>query len=105
MLKLLDAPLATVAITQSVDPVVPAESGVQMNVGPLVCVSETNVVFVGSASENESDVASLGPLFVMVTTYVRFVSMVTGSGESLAVIATSAAALTVVDSVSELSGA
>jgi hypothetical protein len=38
----------------------------QLNVGPLVCVDETNVVFVGTVSVSVTSAASEGPLFVTV---------------------------------------
>src|SRR2546423_23193 len=39
---------------------------VQLNVGPDVCVSETNVVFAGSVSVHETVVAVDGPAFAAV---------------------------------------
>ena len=41
--------------------------GVQLNVGPDVCASETKVVPAGSASVIVTLCASLGPLLVIVT--------------------------------------
>src|SRR5438093_1473851 len=55
-----EAPEARVAMLQ-------LTAGVQLNNGPDVCASETNVVPAGSASLRVTLCASLGPLFVMVT--------------------------------------
>src|SRR5205814_1651529 len=57
-LNVADAPAAKVAMEQvTVAPVV------QVNVGPLVCDSETNVVPAGSVSVSVTEAASEGPRF------------------------------------------
>jgi hypothetical protein len=45
----------------------------QANVGPLVCVCETNVVFAGSVSVSDTVCAFDGPLFTSAIVYVTFV--------------------------------
>jgi hypothetical protein len=67
-----EAPLISVASMQVIVPVPPAEGVVQENAGPVVCDSETNVVFAGSTSARVTEVASDGPLFVTAMVYVRF---------------------------------
>jgi hypothetical protein len=59
-------PGASEAIVQLTVPVPPTEGFVQENVGPVVCDSETNVVFAGTASVNATLAAFDGPLFVTV---------------------------------------
>jgi len=62
-LKAAVAPFTNVPIVQVMVPV-PFGAGVeQLNAGPLVCVSEANVVFAGIASVSDTVSASVGPLF------------------------------------------
>src|SRR5262245_45566946 len=98
--KTADSPLAAVPFVKVIVPV-PPTAGVVL-VQPAGAAAETNVVPAGITSVIVTVWASLAPLFVKVTVYVRFVPATTGSGESLLVIARSAWALTVVVSVSEL---
>jgi hypothetical protein len=67
MLKVAEAPEASVVIEQLTEPVPPTAGFVQVNNGPTVCASETNVVFDGVASVRETLCASLGPLLVTLT--------------------------------------
>src|SRR2546430_17347660 len=62
-LKLALAPAANVAIAHVTVPVPPAAGLVQVNAGPLICATDTNVVFAGVASLSEAFWASLGPAF------------------------------------------
>ena len=55
---------------------------VQLKVVPLVCVSDTNVVFGGNASVSDTFAAEDGPLFVTVIVYVTFVPGVVVVGPS-----------------------
>ena len=55
------------AIVQLTVPVPPTEGFVQENVEPVVCDSETNVVFTGTVSLSATLAAFDGPLFVSVT--------------------------------------
>ena len=59
--KVADADDTSVAMLQL------PELGVQLNDGPDVCASETNIVPAGIASLRVTLCASLGPLFVIVT--------------------------------------
>jgi hypothetical protein len=59
-------PGASEAIVQLTVPVPPTEGFVQENVEPVVCDSETNVVFAGTASLSATLDALDGPLFVTV---------------------------------------
>ena len=52
--KLALAPAASVAMVHVTVPVPPRAGLVQEKVGPTVCVIDTNVVFVGVASVNET---------------------------------------------------
>jgi hypothetical protein len=61
------APAPSVAIEQEIVPVPPAAGVVQPNAGPLVWVSETNVVPVGTTSVRVTVCASLVPMFEMLT--------------------------------------
>jgi len=65
--KVALAPLTRVPMVQVVVPVPPPGGVEHENAGPAVCVSETNVVFAGTASDIETVSASDGPLFVTVT--------------------------------------
>ena len=66
-LNVADAPAAKVAIEQvTVAPVV------QVNVGPFVCDSETNVVPAGRVSVSVTEAAFEGPRFWSVIVYVTF---------------------------------
>jgi hypothetical protein len=53
------APVTSVAMVHVIVPT-------QLNVGPLVCVAETNVVFAGTVSVSVTLTASDGPLFATV---------------------------------------
>ena len=59
-------PGANEAIVQLTVPVPPTEGVVHENVAPVVCDSETNVVFAGTASVSATLAAFDGPLFVSV---------------------------------------
>src|SRR3954468_9205193 len=63
---------------------VPPTTGVpQVNVCPVVCDSETNVVLTGTASVSETLAAADGPLFVSVNVYVMSVPAVAVAGPLL----------------------
>jgi hypothetical protein len=62
-----DVPFANDASVQVMVPVPPTEGVEQENSGPVVCDSETNVVFAGTASVRETLNAFDGPLLVRVT--------------------------------------
>ena len=57
-----DAPAASVAMVQMTGPV-----PLQLNAGPAVCDTETNVVPAGTVSVSVTLAASEGPLFITVT--------------------------------------
>lgn len=59
-------PAVSVPIVQVNVPVAPGASGVQVNVGPLVCVTLANVAFAGTVSVIVTVDAVDGPLFVTV---------------------------------------
>ncbi|PYQ48228.1 MAG: hypothetical protein DMF59_16605 [Acidobacteria bacterium] len=61
------APAASVAILQEIVPVPPTAGAEHANAGPLLCVSETNVVPVGTTSVNVTVCASLVPTFEIET--------------------------------------
>jgi len=68
MEKTADAPGANVELVQLTLPVAdPAAGVVQVKVGPLVCVADTNVVLAGTASINETSWAADGPELLTVT--------------------------------------
>jgi hypothetical protein len=62
-----EAPLANDASVQVIVPVPPTDGVLQENTGPVVCDSETKVVFAGTASVSETLCAFDGPLLVTVT--------------------------------------
>src|SRR5258705_5134265 len=62
-----EAPDASEAIVQVIVPVAPTPGVAQLNVGPLVCDSETKVVPGGVVSVSENDAASDGPALAMGT--------------------------------------
>lgn len=66
MENVADAPFASDASEQLTLPVPPTEGVVQENTGPVVCDSETKVVFAGTASVRETLPAKDGPPFVSV---------------------------------------
>jgi hypothetical protein len=57
------APFTNVPMVQVIVPVPFGAGVVQLNAGPLVCVSDANVVFAGMTSVSETVSASVGPLF------------------------------------------
>jgi hypothetical protein len=57
----------SVAIVHVIGPVPPTAGVVQLNVGPLFCVDDANVVFAGSVSFSATAVAPDGPAFATVT--------------------------------------
>ena len=63
--KTLEAPEASEALVNVTVPVPPAGTE-SVRVQPAGVVTDTNVVFVGTASESDKDCASLGPLLVTV---------------------------------------
>jgi len=68
MEKTADDPGAKVELVQFTLPVAaPAAGVVQVKVGPLVWVADTNVVSAGTASINETFWAADGPELLMVT--------------------------------------
>src|SRR5260370_42375796 len=69
--KEAEAPFASVAIEQLTVPPLPTDGFMQVNAGPVACISDTKVVFVGTASLSMTLCASLGPLFVTVTEFPR----------------------------------
>src|SRR5437870_1041070 len=77
------APDANVAMVAVTVPVPPTAGVVSENAGPAVCIIETNVVFAGIASVNETLDAGSGPALVSVIVYVRFVPATTGFGAPL----------------------
>jgi hypothetical protein len=99
--KTADAAAGSDAIVHVTAPVPPDAGAVQMNVGPLVCDSDTNVVFAGVVSVHATVDASDGPLFVTVIVYVTFVPAVPLPAATF-VIARSALVVTVVFAVPEL---
>ena len=58
--------VAKVPRVTKIVPVPPADGALMVNVGPLVCIIETNVVLAGTASFTTTACASLGPLLVTV---------------------------------------
>src|SRR3954451_4785322 len=64
-------------------PVPPAAGVLHENGVPVVCDSETNVVFAGTASVSETLDAADGPLFVSVIVYVMSVPAVEVAGPLL----------------------
>jgi len=64
------APLMNVRMLQLTVPVAPTAGEVHVNAGPLVCDSDTNVVFVGMTSLSATFCASADPLFMTVIVYV-----------------------------------
>src|SRR5437763_14184952 len=74
---------------------------VQLNVGPFVCDSETNVVFAGSVSSHDAFTAFDGPAFATVIVYVMLLPANAEAG-ALFVIDMSACALIVVTTVALL---
>jgi hypothetical protein len=91
-----EAPLPSVALLQVTTPPLPTEGAVQAKLASLG-VTETNVVLNGSESVTTTFCASLGPALLTVNVQVRLPPAVTGSGESLFVIETSAEVLTSVE--------
>jgi hypothetical protein len=73
-------PGASVAIEQVIVPVPPTVGVVHTKVGPLFCVSETNVVFAGTASEIVALAASDGPAFAIVSVYAMSEPASTAAG-------------------------
>jgi hypothetical protein len=67
MVNVAEALAAKEATVKEIVPVPPAGGVVAVNVGPEVCVSDTKVVFAGTASVKDTVWASLGPLLVRVT--------------------------------------
>src|SRR5205814_1610558 len=84
------APLVSSPRLQVVVPVPPPGGVEQVNAGPAVCDSETNVVFAGTASLSATVKASDGPLLVTLIVYVMLEPPVAEEGEPLFVTATSA---------------
>src|SRR5438128_9555080 len=74
--KVAEAPAAKVGMVSVA--VAPAEPGVAA--GPLVCVSDPKVAFVGVVSLTTTPRASLGPLLVTEIVYVAFMPAVTVAG-------------------------
>ncbi len=68
MLNVAVTPFGSEAMVQVMVPVLPTDGVVQLNAGPVVWFSETNVVSAGSVSVRVTVEASEGPLFVTVTT-------------------------------------
>ena len=64
-------PAGSVAIVHETVPAAPTAGAEQLNAGPLVCVTDWNVVLGGVVSVIATDEAFAGPLFVIETTYVR----------------------------------
>lgn len=64
MSNVATAPLVNVPIEQETAPVAPGAGLMHVNEGPVVCVSDTKVVFGGSVSLMFTVVASDGPLLV-----------------------------------------
>jgi len=62
-----DAPAGSVAIVHVIVPVAPAGGVVHAKVGPVVWLSETNVVPAGTVSVSDTLAASEGPAFATVT--------------------------------------
>jgi len=83
MLNVAVAALAKFAIVQLIGPVPPTAGVVHANVGPAVCVTETNVMPTGTLSVSETVCAPLGPLFVRLTVYVAVIPGVTVAGPDL----------------------
>ncbi len=79
---------------------VPPEGAVQLH--PAAGVTLTKVVLDGIVSVSTGLAASLGPLFVTECVYVMLLFAITGSGESLFVIARSASVITFVTVLAEL---
>jgi hypothetical protein len=83
-------------------PVPPAAGDVMAQPTPLITIALTNVVLAGAASVKVTLTALLGPLLVSVIVYVRFDPAITGSGESVLVMARSASGVSVSVSVAVL---
>ena len=67
MLNVADVAGASSALAQLIVPVPPTAGFVQVNVGPEVCVFDTNVVFVGTVSVIVALCAPMLPTFDTVT--------------------------------------
>src|SRR5207248_2371523 len=61
------APFFRLATAHLTPPRLPGGAVVHVNVGPLVCATETRVAVAGIASTNATFAASTGPLFTTVT--------------------------------------
>ena len=96
-----DAPAGSVAIVQVIVPVPPAAGVVHAKVGPVVWLSETNVVPDGMVSESDTLAASPGPPFATVIEYEALTAEATTLGPVLVTL-TSAPAVTGADVVAEL---
>ena len=59
-------PVASEGIVQVIVPLAPTAGVVQVKAGPLVCDDDTNVVLAGVVSVNDTVLAALGPLLVIV---------------------------------------
>src|SRR5438132_7302550 len=81
--KVALAPAGSAAMVSEIVPVPPAGGVVRVKAGPLVCVSETNVVLPGSTSVTATLWASLGPLLVTEIVNVRLLPAVTVAGAVL----------------------
>src|SRR6266852_2662421 len=90
-------PTARLGFEQETVPLAPTAGDVHDQ--PPGAENDTNVVPAGSVSDIETDAALLGPAFVAVIVYVKFVPAVTGSGVSTFVNERSADAATVVVAV------
>jgi len=77
------APAANVAILQEIVPVPPTAGVEHANAGPLLCVSDRNVVPVGTASVSVTVCASLVPMFEIDTVYVMMPPSPTDAGPLL----------------------
>ena len=75
-----DAPAERVPIEQVTVPCAPGAGLMQLNVGPAVCDSETNVLPAGSGSVIVTFSASLGPRFVTMIVSVAFEPVLTFDG-------------------------
>src|SRR5438094_509328 len=83
--KVDEAPAASVAEVPVIVPVPPTAGLVTVKVGPLLCVSDTKVVFVGMLSVSTAFGAAAGPTLLTVIVYVRLLPAVTGLGVSVMV--------------------
>ena len=68
---------------QTTVPVEPATGKLQLATGPEFWVNDTSVVPAGSGSVSDTPVATSGPAFVAVMTYVMFDPAVTLAGPVL----------------------